>query len=165
MGETIKELSAADASGSDEGLLCPKCGYDLRINTGEQCSECGEVIDREALRVSGFPWAHRGTVGWIKAYFMTVWLVSVGSRQLKNEAARPQDLRGAKIFARVNAVIVAAMFLGVLVIAAMESKGLSFMAVYPPDGFWGRNKSQWYFDLVVPWSNGATLWPVMPVML
>jgi hypothetical protein len=91
-------------------------------------------------------------------------MVSVGSRGLKNEAARPQDLWGAKVFARVNGVILSTTFIAVFVMWAVE-EGLSFMAVYPPDAFFGPRTSKWMYDVLVPWCNGATLWPVMPAML
>src|SRR4051794_13275118 len=64
---------------SDPGrsLLCPGCGYDLRGTIGGRCSECGLEIDRAALERSGFPWAHRASLGRVRAFLKTVWLVTV----------------------------------------------------------------------------------------
>jgi hypothetical protein len=165
MGELSQEVEKLNAPAIDDGLLCPKCGYDMRIDTGERCSECGEIIDRAALAVSGFPWAHRRTIGRIAGYLKTFWLVSIGSRRLKNEASKPQDLGAARVFAWINGTLMATVFIGIFISAAVESRGLSFMAVHPPELFARVKTSRWVHDLQVPWSSGTTLWPVMPLML
>ena len=69
----------------DTLLFCPACGYDLRGSDGNRCPECGLAIDRESLRVRGFPWAHRREVGRVRAYVRMVWQVLVGSRTLAYE--------------------------------------------------------------------------------
>src|SRR5436190_1289393 len=36
-----------------QAIHCPACGYDLRGMTGDRCSECGLVIDREDVAEDG----------------------------------------------------------------------------------------------------------------
>src|SRR6266550_8723452 len=157
MGEMIEAVSSG--GGVDDGeLLCPRCGYDLRGSFGGRCSECGQEIDRATLAVSGFPWVHCKTAGSLLSYLKTVWLVTIGSRHLRYETAKPQGLRDARRCAWVTATIVAGLFLGIFATWTIQSKGLSFMVVHPPQ-MYSRQQPQWSDDLLVPWSAGATMWP------
>src|SRR5436305_757244 len=107
-------------------VLCSACGYDLRVMTGDRCSECGLVIDREALRRSGFPWAHRKSVGRVRAFLKTVWLVTRDSRALRHEAAREQSARDGAAFRRWVVVALAAccMFIAAGLIERNALKGM-----------------------------------------
>lgn len=95
---------AAPGVGGAAARLCPGCGYDLRAATTDRCSECGVVLDRAALRESGFPWAHRKRVGRVRAFVATVWLVTVDGRRVRNELAKPQDARDAGLTRRWTAL-------------------------------------------------------------
>jgi hypothetical protein len=154
----------------DEAMPCPQCGYDLRAAASDCCCECGWKIDRELLTTSGFPWAHRRRVGRIRAYIKTVWMVTVGSRRLAYEAARPQELADARKFGWITTVIFALSLLGVFAAAVVAQKGLIFLAVQPVSPFAGAFGAapagfRLPDDLAVPWSAGATLWPVLPACL
>jgi hypothetical protein len=154
-------MTVANPSTADEDVLyCPWCGYDLRASTDGPCTECGLPIDRAALRVSAFPWAHRREMGRVRAYVKTVWQVLVGSRTLVYEAAKVQDLAAARSFARVTGTIVAIALLVPFAAAVADDGGLEFLAVpanSPGAGMWLRG---WQQDVVVPWAAGITLWPV-----
>src|SRR5690349_21435174 len=90
--------------------LCPACGFDLRATRDNRCTECGLDIDPEMMRVSGIPWAHRATVGCVRAYFRTAWQFTFSSAELKLEAARPQDPHDSVRFRRITAALIASAF-------------------------------------------------------
>ena len=138
-------------------ILCPGCGYDLRAATGERCSECGLVIDREALKRSAFPWAHRAQLGRLRAFLKTVWLVCADSRSLSHETAKSQSPRDAAVFRRWVAAALAVCFCGVVVML-IESGALADAVVDPSPGFmrFGRS-ARLVQDLLVPWCAGI-LW-------
>lgn len=55
---------------------CPACDYNLTGVAHERCPECGESLC--FLREGGqslIPWERRATLGWLRAYWATVWLV------------------------------------------------------------------------------------------
>src|SRR5687767_11785601 len=110
MTEAVPPTKSAPAVG-DVSLVCPRCGYDLRGATTDQCSECGLVVDRAAAAVSGVPWAHRRTIGRLRAFLKTVWQVTWDSRRLRHEMAKPQDAGDAARFRRVNATLLAVTLL------------------------------------------------------
>jgi hypothetical protein len=153
-------------------LLCPACGFDLRATTSDRCGECGLTFDRALLTVSGIPWAHRRTMGRIRAYFKTLWQITLDSKSIRHEASKPQELSDARSFRRVNACLVAVAFLAALGTALYMGGGLVILAIQPPStlGFIGMSSGgktidpHWY-DLAVPWSAGATIAPVLPICL
>lgn len=164
--ELDEQLAQAGLS-SDESLLCPGCGFDLRGTPGDRCGECGLVIDRAAMHESGLPWAHRAKIGRVRAYLKTVWLVTLDRRIIRHELAKPQDLADAKPFARVTACLAAIALLGAFVMIVRANGGsLAFLGVsrqpYAPRGAWPSGP---IVDVLVPWCAGAMLWPVLPACL
>jgi hypothetical protein len=155
-------MDSADGALIEEAeLLCPSCGYDLRASSPGRCSECGEEIDISALSASHFPWVQRKS---ISTYAKTIWLLTIASRTLRYEHARPQALKDARRFAWMTAGILIAFLLSHFAVMVSVRKDLSFMAVHPPP-MYSNVKATWSDDLLVPWSAGATIWPVMPMML
>ena len=147
---------------SDEfGLLCPNCGYDLRGNPGERCSECGQIIDR-ALTDSTIPWVHRKHVGWVRAYLKTVWLVTIDSRQLRGQAVRKLKLQNAHRFKLITAVLLALAMIGVFVFVAGDLA--TFISEYKFSLTSVNQFGQWSHDLIVPWLAGITLPALLPAM-
>jgi hypothetical protein len=143
--------------------------------TGERCSECGLVIDREALRRSAFPWAHRRSVGRVRAFLKTVWLVSSDSGVLRQEAAKEQSARDGSSFRRWVAVALSASLLFVAV-AMIEGGAVRDLVVRPGSpngggGVWrlvvsfpggaGWRLAGWRQDLLVPWSAGVAMRPAL----
>src|SRR5258706_15900939 len=65
----------------DRDVYCPHCAYNLRGVASSQCPECGQTVDRTILAQSILPWAQRKRLGWIRAYWRTVWLAVVRSKR------------------------------------------------------------------------------------
>jgi hypothetical protein len=142
-------------------MRCPGCGYDLRGTAAGRCSECGLVIDREALRRSGFPWAHRRRAGRVRAFLKTVWLVSVDSRTLSQETAKAQSPRDAAVFRRWVAAALAICFAGVVVML-IESGAIADATLDRSIDL--RFYTRWpgvVEDLAVPWSAGIVWRPAL----
>ena len=138
------------------GGVCPACGYDLRGAVDARCSECGLVIDRAALERTAIPWAYRREVGRVRAFFKTVWRVTLDLKALRLEAAKPQSARDAILFRRWLAGLVAACLTGLagLLIAA---GGIAEIVVQKPGVFAASALPGWEQDLGVPWSAGVAL--------
>jgi hypothetical protein len=150
-------VSDPTADSPGRTMLCPACGYDLRGTTGERCSECGLEIDREALKRSGFPWAHRASLGRLRAFLMTVWLMTIDSKALRNEAAKAQAPRDAAVFRRWVAATLAACFLWAAVLVI--SNHVVARAVY--DRYESGADWEWTGDLFVPWLTGLAMEPLL----
>lgn len=148
-----------------EALLCPGCGFDLRATASDRCGECGLAFDRATLSVSGIPWAHRRHVGRARAYFKTLWLVTLDRHSLRSEAVKPQALVDALAFRRVTAFVLAMTVLGVLGVALVAGDGIKEIAILPRE-FTGLDRvPPRVQDAAVPWAAGATMLPVMPICL
>lgn len=142
-------------------ILCPGCGYDLRAATGGRCSECGLVVDREALKRSGFPWAHRRSIGRVRAFFQTVWLVTVDSKLLSQETAKPQSPRDAAVFRRWVTVALA-ICCAAAAVMLIESGAIRDVLIAPSPAFmrYGR-LARLLQDVAVPWCAGIAWWPAL----
>src|ERR1043165_7143879 len=99
MGESLQTPPGEIDS---DPLPCPNCGYDLRASRSDQCSECGQAIDRGSPGSTSFPWPHRRQIGPIRAYCKTVWLITAGSKELKFETLKNQTLSDARSFNRIT---------------------------------------------------------------
>ena len=89
----------SDSTLPSEDLFCPRCGYDLRALRGDgPCPECGEALDLAQLRRSQIPWTYRRDLGWVRAYWRTVWLVMFRNRRFYREIARPVSFPDAQLF-------------------------------------------------------------------
>ncbi|HYE17312.1 MAG TPA: zinc ribbon domain-containing protein [Tepidisphaeraceae bacterium] len=169
---------------TDRAFPCPACGYDLRAMAGGRCPECGIAVDREALRVSAIPWAHRRRRGFVRAYLATARRFIRGGRGLVDEPLRPQELGDARAFARVTGAILAMLLVWIWVAVLTAAGGGQTAAgaervyahfAWQPEspvvlfgaavGVSGEPRPGWKDDFHVPWSAGATLWWVMPVGL
>jgi hypothetical protein len=160
MGEATK--TQLQPAVDDEALLCPFCGYDLRGSSGERCSECGQVIDRE-LAHSAIPWVHRRYIGRVRGYVKTVWMVTSGTASLRREGRRPQALHEARRFRAVTAVVI---WLGLLaVLVHIAPKSLQMLQRFPQQLRYPTNGSPWTDDVFVPWAAGASRWYFWPLML
>jgi len=170
MGGTDQQATVPDWDNVSDEILCPLCGYDLRGTTGDRCSECGQTIDRAALRTSAFPWSRRREIGRVRAYIQTVWLVTIDSRRLRYEASKPQDMKDARKFRWITTSILAVAFVGIFTIFAAVEGGdptrlaaplwrtQSFMSPWnylPP----------WLGDLLVPWAASLTIPLLVPALL
>jgi hypothetical protein len=143
---------------------CPACGYDLRGSSSDLCPECGLHIDRESLRTSAIPWAHRKQIGRLKAYFKTAWQITVGARALKYEAVKEQNPRDGVKFSRITAAILAPTFIGAYAAITVAGGGFHVWAYTWLDRL-PDPLPVWPDNMGVPWSAGAILPPVLPVAL
>jgi len=80
------------------GIVCPDCGYDLRGSTSARCSECGFALDVLRVRETLIPWSHRRELGWLRAYWKTVWLVLRYPKRFCLEMARPVSYADSRSF-------------------------------------------------------------------
>ena len=155
----LADPAAGATAHPGRSVLCPGCGYDLRGTAGERCSECGLAIDRAALERSGFPWAHRASLGPLRAFLKTVWLVTADAASLRYEVAKQQRPRDGASFRRWVAVILSACFaagVGVVIAAG----GIKEAAV-DRDEFSSGTMQPWTQDLFVPWSAGVVIRPAL----
>ena len=156
----VPQSNLAEAPGAPgRTVLCPGCGYDLRGSTGERCSECGLVLDWAALQRSAFPWAHRKSLGRLRAFLKTVWLVTADAASLRQETAKAQSPRDGASFRRWVAVVLSACF-GVVVVMVLSGGGMHELAVGPDEYSFGL-MPRWTQDLLVPWSAGITIAPAL----
>jgi hypothetical protein len=86
---------------------------------------------------------------------------------IRYEAAKPQEPRDGRAFARVTGAIVAVGLLAVFAALVYAMSGLTFLAVQPPNpllssGRLSPGADAYQQDLMVPWCAGATLSPVLP---
>ena len=156
-------LDGADDAGmvdvGDDMLLCPACGYDLRGSPGDRCSECGLVLDRATLDHSNVPWAYRRTIGRVKAFLKTVWLVTLDAGALRHEDARRQSPRDAASFSCSVTVAVVGCALAVVGLISAEN-GFRAMALSDDDApsVMGRTAvAGAELDMRLPWSAGLML--------
>ncbi len=157
----------------EPALLCPACGFDLRATASDRCGECGLAFDRAMLTISGIPWAHRRTMGRVRAYFATLWRITLDRASIRHEAAKAQEISDARSFRRVNAWILVVAFLAGFGAMVYFNGDLAFLAVQPPDPMAAMGiassgpppMNPRLYDLAVPWSAGATMVPVLPVCL
>lgn len=148
-------------------LLCPGCGFDLRGTSSERCGECGLAIDREALSVSGIPWAHRRRIGRVRAYLATAWQIAIDRRALRHEAAKPQDVADGRSFRRVTGSLLALNLVAAWVATLYIAGGPARFAlqVRVPDFTTGSAPESRLMDLALPWFAGMTLPGLLPVCL
>lgn len=163
-------MNSTPAQPADSALLCPACGYDLRGSDSPRCPECGLEIDRTALQTSAIPWAHRKSIGRFRAYWRTIWQITLGSRKLAHEAAKPQDPRDGAAFVRVTGVLLSILLLAGAIVLARETSfwreppvihGISSSQVM----FGGQAPPAWLLDLGIPWAAGVTVWPIPAICL
>lgn len=98
-------VTAVDNQG--DPLPCLHCGYDLRATESNRCPECGHPFDRADLACSAFPFSRAKGHSKIPAYFLTVWRISIGHKSLRHEIHKPQDIRAARLFRRITALLFA----------------------------------------------------------
>ena len=153
-------ISRPDAA-EGRSVLCPGCGYDLRATAGDRCSECGLEIDRAALERSGFPWAHRRSVGRLRAFLKTVWLVTIDSKRLRYETAKCQSSRDAAAFRRWVAVLLTICFAAAVVMLLLREGVEAIVVVQEPSVFTRVSLEGYEIDLLVPWSAGIALRPAL----
>lgn len=166
MSDARADAAAADPDG--QAQPCPACGYDMRYATDDRCTECGIVVDRADLLVSGVPWSRRKSIGSIRAFAGTIWLFTLDARRSRRELAKPQSPRDARGFWRRNALCVA-LALNALLAALLIEHDLQFAMIQPgepsslfPTGTPMSDLPGYAQDLAVPWCAGIGLRGTLP---
>ena len=82
----------------EDDIRCPGCGYNLRGAVGARCPECGYDLLRMRSDACVVPWARRGEIGVLRAFWLTVWMAIFRVRLLSEAAARPVGYADARTF-------------------------------------------------------------------
>jgi hypothetical protein len=90
---------------ADVTLLCPDCGYDLRVRPSGRCPECGLTLDFIDAPQSAIPWVRRREIGRVRAYLLTVIAVLMRFRVVSREIFRPVSHPDAQRFRLVSTMI------------------------------------------------------------
>ena len=113
-------------------ILCPSCSYNLRGLTSNRCPECGLALDAVRSHTSQIPGVHRKKIGWYRAYWKTVWFVTMRHRLMSMELARPvnysdaQKFRWLTIFHAYAPILAATVFMCGYVPASWTGPGGTF---------------------------------------
>ena len=144
----------------DLELFCPACGYSLRGSDSELCPECGFKVDRSAAAVSRIPWEHRGRLGFVRAYWRTLWMPA---RAVAADIVRPVDYRAARLFQFVTVLIVS---IPLAAMAALPIPNSFFAGLGASVNAWPMVMPPgWSIDLMLPLLAGAGLRVVVPVAI
>ncbi len=87
-----------DQSSALDQLFCPECTYNLQALTSDRCPECGYSLEWVRSPISRIPWVHRDTIGSLRAYWQTVWMVGRRNKHFCEEIAKPVDHHHANSF-------------------------------------------------------------------
>lgn len=138
----------------DRDLYCPHCAYNLRGVASPQCPECGQTVDRTILAQSILPWAQRKRLGWIKAYWGTVWMAVFRSKKFLAEMEGEVGLADARRFWAITVLHAWTPF----VLATLA------LALNRPQTRGGQ-----YFPIMVTYAlvmgSASAVWPVAIVAL
>jgi hypothetical protein len=147
-----------DSTTPDIELFCPGCGYSLRGIASDKCPECGLAIDRTEASVSRIPWEHRSRIGYIRAYWRTLWMPATS---VARDVIRPVNYRDARLFQLITVLIaglpIAALSLLPLpayLYTGMASSLTSWPVVLP---------AGWAIDLMLPMVAGVGLKFAVPI--
>jgi hypothetical protein len=134
----------------ERDVYCPHCAYNLRGVESPQCPECGSVVDRTVLAQSILPWAQRKRLGWIRAYWRTVFR----SKNLLAEIGGNVSLTDARWFWAITVLHAWTPFV-------LATLALAFNAPQPSGGQ--------LFPIMVTYAllmgSAAAVWPVAIVAL
>ncbi len=160
-GIADQQEQAAEASPAD--LICPHCGYDLRMIASDRCPECGATIDREAGTRPCLPWTYRRTRGRITAYLQTVWMITLGTRRLAAEQSRPVSYRDARRFWMTTTALVSIPAIAAFALAWIAERGMEIAFPNINNALVFATKvddSSWHtYDVELPWLTGISIAP------
>lgn len=132
----------------DQPLICGGCGFDLRAATAFQCPECGRSFNPKHLTRDLIPWEQRRHLGRIRAYALTLLLVTFRPDNIAEKVAKPMSLAAAKRFRQVTVVLA---FLPLLA-GAFALRRWTLVNSKQFSEFDWRN--EWARLVISPWSFG-----------
>ncbi len=96
----LEQHNDADQLQTGFEVYCHECGYNLRGIDTARCPECG--TDSPALQNAkpSIPWAHRESLGNVRAFLKTVVFASFGLRKLSQNVYLPIDFAESQKFRR-----------------------------------------------------------------
>ncbi len=151
---------AAPSAPADLELFCPACGYSLRGIESDRCPECGFAIDRSAAAVSRIPWEHRRRLGWVRAYWRTMWM---SSRTVAGDMIRPVNYCDARRFQLVT-VLIASLPLAAM--AALPVPPALYQGLSASLSAWPLALPQgWMIDFALPFLAGVGMRVVLPIAI
>ncbi len=141
-------------------LFCPGCGYSLRGIASDNCPECGLAVDRSAAAVSRIPWEHRRRIGYVRAYWRTLF---TSTARVADDMMRPVLYRDARLFQLITVVIAA---LPMMVLAAWPLPQKIYAGMGLTLNAWPVTMPPGYLiDIGVPLLAGVGLQFVAPVAI
>jgi len=81
-----------------EHIYCPACAYNLFRITSDRCPECGHGLEGLRSDHSTIPWVRRNEIGRFRAYWKTVWMVTMRHRKFCEEYTRDISYEDAQAF-------------------------------------------------------------------
>ena len=81
-------------------VYCHECGYNLRGIVTTRCPECGTGSPALQNAKPSIPWAHRESLGNVRAFIRTVLFASFGLRKLSQNVYLPIDFAESQKFRR-----------------------------------------------------------------
>ncbi len=79
-------------------IHCPQCAYCLRGLASERCPECGYDLSVMRSDVPVIPWARRGEIGVVRAYWLTLRDVLFRHDRFCDAVLQPVGYRDAQLF-------------------------------------------------------------------
>lgn len=102
----------SDTPAIAEAARCPSCEYQLTGLTVNRCPECGRAFDPAELAATRIPWEQRRSLGLIRAYLRTVYMVTFRPGQLVGERGASLRYVSARRFAHVTTALASLPLLG-----------------------------------------------------
>lgn len=143
----------------DRDAYCPACGYNVRGVEACRCPECGEAFDPAKLSMSQIPWTWQRRVGYMRAFFLTVWLATLQARRMAAGGPEPLDRVKARWFGLICEGLLAVPICAVLLSMSLTARSPSWSGPIfaSQTAAW---LELWVEQLLGLWAMAAGWWPL-----